>query len=224
MPPAKRAAASGTRRAGAQPNPAPVPPAPPSPCLPACSLVLEELKAYFRPELLNRMDEVVVFRQLGQPQVGGCEGVRVCGWGWVGGWVAVGVWRAGARCEAPRPLALCRLLCCGVLTHAPRAQKPIDATLCALCPPQVRRIADLELAKTAARMAERGIGLEVGGGRLSRAEGWPGSAAGGAPGSRAVRRRQRQQALCGRAPAPPADAHQHLSARQTSTPRFPPPP
>jgi ATP-dependent Clp protease ATP-binding subunit ClpA len=27
--------------------------------------------------------------------------------------------------------------------------------------PQVRRIADLELAKTAARMAERGIGLEV---------------------------------------------------------------
>lgn len=31
--------------------------------------VLEELKAYFRPELLNRMDEVVVFRQLGPAQV-----------------------------------------------------------------------------------------------------------------------------------------------------------
>ena len=28
-------------------------------------------QAYFRPELLNRMDEVVVFRQLGQPEVGG---------------------------------------------------------------------------------------------------------------------------------------------------------
>ncbi|BDA47991.1 ATP-dependent Clp protease ATP-binding subunit ClpA homolog [Coccomyxa sp. Obi] len=28
------------------------------------SLVLEELKAYFRPELLNRLDEIVVFRQL----------------------------------------------------------------------------------------------------------------------------------------------------------------
>ena len=30
------------------------------------SLVLEELKAFFRPELLNRLDEVVVFRQLAQ--------------------------------------------------------------------------------------------------------------------------------------------------------------
>ncbi|KAL4441273.1 hypothetical protein ABPG77_011510 [Micractinium sp. CCAP 211/92] len=57
------------------------------------SLVLEELKAYFRPELLNRMDEVVVFRQLG--------------------------------------------------------------------PAQVRAIADLELAKTAERVRERGIALEV---------------------------------------------------------------
>ena len=28
------------------------------------SLVMEELKGYFRPELLNRLDEVVVFRQL----------------------------------------------------------------------------------------------------------------------------------------------------------------
>ncbi|CAL5223254.1 g5736 [Coccomyxa viridis] len=29
------------------------------------SLVMEELKAYFRPELLNRLDEIVVFKQLG---------------------------------------------------------------------------------------------------------------------------------------------------------------
>eukprot|EP00217_Crustomastix_stigmatica_P010409 CAMPEP_0183807556 /NCGR_PEP_ID=MMETSP0803_2-20130417/41598_1 /TAXON_ID=195967 /ORGANISM="Crustomastix stigmata, Strain CCMP3273" /LENGTH=66 /DNA_ID=CAMNT_0026052333 /DNA_START=39 /DNA_END=236 /DNA_ORIENTATION=- len=28
------------------------------------SLVTEELKSYFRPELLNRIDEMVVFRQL----------------------------------------------------------------------------------------------------------------------------------------------------------------
>jgi ATP-dependent Clp protease ATP-binding subunit ClpC len=70
------------------------------------SLVLEELKAYFRPELLNRMDEVVVFRQLGRQQV--------------------------------------------------------------------RRIADLELAKTAARMADRGIGLEVSNSLMERitAEGY----------------------------------------------------
>ncbi|KAK9830429.1 hypothetical protein WJX72_011733 [[Myrmecia] bisecta] len=33
------------------------------------TLVMEELKAYFRPEMLNRMDEVVVFRQLGQAEV-----------------------------------------------------------------------------------------------------------------------------------------------------------
>mmetsp|Transcript_45745 Transcript_45745/g.145782 ORF Transcript_45745/g.145782 Transcript_45745/m.145782 type:complete len:750 (-) Transcript_45745:239-2488(-) len=33
------------------------------------SLVLEELKAYFKPELLNRLDEVVVFRQLEQESV-----------------------------------------------------------------------------------------------------------------------------------------------------------
>jgi ATP-dependent Clp protease ATP-binding subunit ClpC len=33
------------------------------------SLVLEELKQYFRPELLNRLDEVVVFRKLGRPEV-----------------------------------------------------------------------------------------------------------------------------------------------------------
>ena len=31
------------------------------------SLVLEELKGYFRPELLNRLDEVVVFRNLEAP-------------------------------------------------------------------------------------------------------------------------------------------------------------
>lgn len=32
-------------------------------------LVMEELKSYFRPELLNRIDEVVVFRSLEKPQV-----------------------------------------------------------------------------------------------------------------------------------------------------------
>ncbi|PIN26706.1 hypothetical protein CDL12_00532 [Handroanthus impetiginosus] len=33
------------------------------------SLVMEELKGYFRPELLNRIDEVVVFRPLEKPQM-----------------------------------------------------------------------------------------------------------------------------------------------------------
>ncbi|XP_075520386.1 chaperone protein ClpD, chloroplastic isoform X2 [Primulina tabacum] len=33
------------------------------------ALVMEELKAYFRPELLNRIDEVVVFRSLEKPQM-----------------------------------------------------------------------------------------------------------------------------------------------------------
>lgn len=33
------------------------------------STVMEELKAYFRPELLNRIDEVVVFHLLGKTQV-----------------------------------------------------------------------------------------------------------------------------------------------------------
>jgi ATP-dependent Clp protease ATP-binding subunit ClpC len=33
------------------------------------SLVMEELKAYFRPELLNRIDEVVVFRPLEKAQM-----------------------------------------------------------------------------------------------------------------------------------------------------------
>lgn len=33
------------------------------------ALVMEELKAYFRPELLNRMDEVVVFHPLEKRQV-----------------------------------------------------------------------------------------------------------------------------------------------------------
>lgn len=33
------------------------------------ALVMEELKAYFRPELLNRIDEVVVFRPLEKPQM-----------------------------------------------------------------------------------------------------------------------------------------------------------
>lgn len=64
------------------------------------SLVMEELKGYFRPELLNRLDDVVVFRPLGRPQV--------------------------------------------------------------------RSIADLELSKTAARTAERGIGLQVSGRAMDR--------------------------------------------------------
>lgn len=33
------------------------------------AIVMEELKAYFRPELLNRIDEVVVFRPLEKPQM-----------------------------------------------------------------------------------------------------------------------------------------------------------
>ena len=33
------------------------------------SLVMEELKGFFRPELLNRIDETVVFRPLEQTQV-----------------------------------------------------------------------------------------------------------------------------------------------------------
>lgn len=33
------------------------------------TLVMEELKNYFRPELLNRIDEVVVFRSLEKTQV-----------------------------------------------------------------------------------------------------------------------------------------------------------
>lgn len=33
------------------------------------SAVMEELKAYFRPELLNRIDEVVVFHSLDKTQV-----------------------------------------------------------------------------------------------------------------------------------------------------------
>ena len=64
------------------------------------SLVMEELKGFFRPELLNRLDDVVVFRPLGRPQV--------------------------------------------------------------------RSIADLELSKTAARTAERGIGLQVSGRAMDR--------------------------------------------------------
>lgn len=33
------------------------------------ALVMEELKAYFRPELLNRLDEIVVFHPLEKAQV-----------------------------------------------------------------------------------------------------------------------------------------------------------
>jgi ATP-dependent Clp protease ATP-binding subunit ClpC len=34
-----------------------------------CSLVNEELKQYFRPEFLNRLDEIIIFRQLSKPEV-----------------------------------------------------------------------------------------------------------------------------------------------------------
>merc|ERR1719384_2641298 len=34
------------------------------------TLVNEELKQYFRPEFLNRLDEIIVFRQLTKPEVG----------------------------------------------------------------------------------------------------------------------------------------------------------
>merc|ERR1719310_407124 len=34
------------------------------------SLVNEELKQYFRPEFLNRLDEIIVFRQLTKDEVG----------------------------------------------------------------------------------------------------------------------------------------------------------
>jgi ATP-dependent Clp protease ATP-binding subunit ClpC len=40
-------------------------------------LVLEELKAYFRPELLNRMDEVVVFRRLERPDLARIAGLEL---------------------------------------------------------------------------------------------------------------------------------------------------
>merc|ERR1711966_286312 len=33
------------------------------------SLVNEELKQYFRPEFLNRLDEIIVFRQLNREEV-----------------------------------------------------------------------------------------------------------------------------------------------------------
>jgi ATP-dependent Clp protease ATP-binding subunit ClpC len=33
------------------------------------SLVNEELKSYFRPEFLNRLDEIIVFRQLTKKEV-----------------------------------------------------------------------------------------------------------------------------------------------------------
>ena len=41
-------------------------------CRPAAvpqTLVNEELKQYFRPEFLNRLDEIIVFRQLSKAEV-----------------------------------------------------------------------------------------------------------------------------------------------------------
>ncbi len=40
------------------------------------AIVMEELKTYFRPELLNRIDEVVVFRPLEKAQV--CHLSLIC--------------------------------------------------------------------------------------------------------------------------------------------------
>ncbi len=34
-----------------------------------CSLVQDDLKQYFRPEFLNRLDEIIVFRQLNKPEI-----------------------------------------------------------------------------------------------------------------------------------------------------------
>lgn len=34
------------------------------------AMVMDEMKAYFRPELLNRLDEVVVFKSLEKTEVG----------------------------------------------------------------------------------------------------------------------------------------------------------
>lgn len=42
------------------------------------TLVMDELKGYFRPELLNRLDEVVVFRALEKSQV--CDPSLVPSW------------------------------------------------------------------------------------------------------------------------------------------------
>jgi hypothetical protein len=144
------------------------------------SLVLEELKAYFRPELLNRMDEVVVFRQLGRQQVragsqnGRRMAVRVA---------SQGLLRqaAGRACEtsgtAPAhcPAALQDTLHASLSTHQPTHSLTHPTThQPSPSPLQVRRIADLELAKTAARMADRGIGLEVSNSLMERitAEGY----------------------------------------------------
>jgi ATP-dependent Clp protease ATP-binding subunit ClpA len=47
------------------------------------SLVGEELKSYFRPEFLNRLDEIIVFRQLTKKEVKQIADIflKVCGCG-----------------------------------------------------------------------------------------------------------------------------------------------
>ncbi len=40
-------------------------------------MVLEEVKQYFRPELLNRLDEQVVFHKLGRPEVRAIAGLLI---------------------------------------------------------------------------------------------------------------------------------------------------
>lgn len=59
----------------------PAPASPPPPCLQARmkQLVLEEVKGYFRPELLNRFDEQIVFHKLGLKEVCVRRCVRVWG-------------------------------------------------------------------------------------------------------------------------------------------------
>jgi hypothetical protein len=42
------------------------------------SMVMDEMKAYFRPELLNRLDEVVVFKSLEKTEVGAWQPCWPC--------------------------------------------------------------------------------------------------------------------------------------------------
>ena len=49
--------------------------------------VLDELRSHFRPEFLNRVDEIIVFHALSQEQL-----VRIVEIGWPG---CVSGWRSG---------------------------------------------------------------------------------------------------------------------------------
>ena len=37
------------------------------------NMVTDELKNFFRPEFLNRLDEIIVFKSLTKPEVGRCK-------------------------------------------------------------------------------------------------------------------------------------------------------